>query len=55
MTSDPFVRKIQRSVTVDSVTGGWWPQSRELAAGSQSTRALSVRSRWTRDHGVRSR
>lgn len=52
--SGPFVRKIQHRVTVspvtsDSVNGGWWPRSRELAAEPPlSTEPLGVRSNWVR-------
>ena len=54
MRSGPIVRKVQHRVTVrpvksDSVDGGWWPRSRELAAEPPpSTEPLGVRSNWIR-------
>jgi hypothetical protein len=66
MTSGPNVRKVHTQVTVrpatvrpaksDSVAGGWWPRSRELAAKPlPSSEPLAVRSNWIRSNELRSR
>lgn len=61
MRSGPFVRQIQHQINIgpvksDSVDGGWWPRSRELAAEPpSSTKPLGVRSSWIRATGLRSR